>query len=189
MAGVAADFPTSNCFCYLIASQAGKHPPCAQYLRGHLLGWPGEVSRNRDSAAGCGPDFSAPIRILQTAPPPPQQLFEMGAGGNVTSGGHGGPGQEGVLRPRPSSGTAAALARPLPALGALQRTACFPSEPLVIPADGGETEAPGSQRAGLKSQTGSQGPGHRGLSVRPWLHQLANPLLPGDPAHSVGAPV
>lgn len=125
----------------------------------------------------------------QPPTPPPQQLFEMGAGGNVTSGGHGGPGQEGVLRPRPPRGSAAAPARPLPALGALQRTACFPSEPLVIPADGGETEAPGSQRGGLKSQTGSQGPGHRGLSVRPWLHQLANPMLPGDPAHSVGAPV
>lgn len=142
MAGVAADFPTSNCFCYLIASQAGKHPPCAQYLWGHLLGWPGEVPRNHDNAAGCGLDFTAPTRILQTAPPPdPNNCLRRERGGSVTSEVPGGPGQEGVLQPRPSSWSAAAPARPLSAPGVLLRTACFLSEHLVIPADGGETEA------------------------------------------------
>ena len=187
MASVAADFPTSNCFCSLIVSQAGKHPPHAHYLRGQLLGWLGEVPRAHDNGAGCGPDFTAPTRTLQTAPHPSNCLGRE-QGGHVTSEGHGGPSQEGVLRPRPSRGSTAALARPFFALGALQRTACFPSEPFVIQPDGGETEAPGSQRGGLKSQTGSQGPRHRGLSAWRWLHQLANPDGPRTPGTLCGCP-
>lgn len=34
MEGVKVDFPTSNCFCYLIMSQTGKHPPPRLVSRG-----------------------------------------------------------------------------------------------------------------------------------------------------------
>lgn len=98
---------------------------------------------------------------------PPSNCLRREQGGNVTSDVPGGPGQEGVLWPRLTSWSAAAPARPLSALGVLQRTACFLSEPLVIPAEGGETEARGSQRGCPKSQMCSQGPRHRGLSARP----------------------
>lgn len=81
----------------------------------------------------------------QPPPPAPNNCLRRERGGSVTSEVPGGPGQEGVLQPRPSSWSAAAPARPLSAPGVLLRTACFLSEHLVIPADGGETEAQGSQ--------------------------------------------
>lgn len=79
MASVEADFPTSNCFCYLIMSQAGKHPPPRLVSLGPPLlqaqgKFPGTKIRLPDATS----DFSAPTRILQTATP--GQLFRMGMG-------------------------------------------------------------------------------------------------------------
>lgn len=79
MAGVAADFPTSNCFCYLIILQAGKHPP--PFLVS--LGPPspqaqGKFPGTEISLPDAASDFRAPTRILQTATP--WQLFGMGIG-------------------------------------------------------------------------------------------------------------
>lgn len=77
MAGVEDDFPTSNCFCCLILSWAGRRHPHAWYLWGHLHGrrgkFPGTEIRQPDAAS----DLRAPTRILQTAP---RRLFGMGTG-------------------------------------------------------------------------------------------------------------
>lgn len=79
MASVEADFPTSNCFCYLIMSQAGKHPPPRLVSLGPPLlqaqgKFPGTEIRLPDAAS----DFRSPTRILQAATQ--GQLFGMGTG-------------------------------------------------------------------------------------------------------------
>lgn len=79
MASVEADFPTSNCFCYLIMSQTGKHPPPHLSISGATFAaGPGEVPRNRDKTTGCS------LRLQSSNQDPadstPRQLLGMGTG-------------------------------------------------------------------------------------------------------------
>lgn len=148
MASVEADFPTSNCFCYLIVSQAGKHPPPRLVSLGPPLmqaqgKFPGTKIRLPDATS----DFSAPTGILQTATP--GQLFRMGKGDGAGGGAMWSPVQEDVLKPRPSRWSAAVPGLPGPGLflhlGLCREQRAFSHNTLLFPADDGETEAQGSQ--------------------------------------------
>lgn len=106
MACVVADFPTSNCFCYLIMSQAGKHPPPLLVSLGPPSPpaqgkFPGTEIRLPDAAS----DFRAPTRILQ--PATPWQLFGAGIGRGCQLRSCVEPAQEGVPQPRSSKRSAA----------------------------------------------------------------------------------
>lgn len=148
MAGVEADFPTSNCFCYLIMSQAGKHPPpCLVSLGPPSLPAQGKFPGTKIRLPDAASDFRAPDRILQTATP--GQLFGTGMGDGAGGGTLWSPVLQDVLQPRSPSRSGALPGPPGPGLllhlGFCREQCASSHNTLLFPADDGETEAQNSQ--------------------------------------------